>query len=473
MKRYYTFLILIAALAIGCEDKPTTPPINGSYPDPATEWVNSPFWDISKLGVDTSLIPVGTYDLVNTDWVQNIPTDATTIDSTNVSEETLNNPSVNFFVVAPGDYSDLERIDLNESGTTANPKVIYCPSGDCIFEAFYHRNTDHWIIRGVTFTGQSKVHNTGWAYGDVTVIDGDNNTYDFCTWSNSGGIRIRGNCNTLQRSIGKDKPQVPTDTGLFRTDAGMGEESRGNRMIGCYTDGLGDGGGVVWDDNSSAGSCPETVIAFNCFPANFERTWGPYGEQVTCSENGFDCKNGAITDLLSDRSYFIGNISQGHRPTNQSCGGTGSIGSGFLFHRRSRNWAVWGNISVDDTQSFEIKRYTNGPKDKVENIDVRWNLCLYPSAIVFDTVGTYPPYPRQDLPEDGAAAEILCRNCTFANNIIIGAEAGTLAPDTWQEVVYNNDVTVENNYIYPPLADMTVIETTWGNITIPRVNEGL
>lgn len=452
-------------LLLACSCQPPTDP--GSEPNPAPgRWVDAPYWDISMTGTPEELIPDGITDTVNVSWIYDVPSSAKVVNAANVTYDIFNSED-DFYVIMPGDYSDLSRVDLKTSGSSQHPKVIYCPSGDCIFDAFYHRNTDNWIVAGITFTSENVIKH-GTRFGNTTVCHGRGNVYHRCTWTNSSGIRIRGHWNTVQLCIGRDKPDVPTDTGMARIDAGHGEESRGNRIIGCEMVGLGDGAGVVWDDGSSGGTCPQTVIAFNLIPSSTERSFHPiYGYEITCSENGIDIKNGSIGNRPEDKSYLVGNISIGHRPTDQTCGGSGSMGSGWLLHRRSRNWGVYANISIDDTGAFEVKGYNDRPdaKDKVQAIDIRYNVILYPSPLVFDDSKEYEPLPRP-VEKDGAAAQVLCLDCRFEQNIIVGAR-----PD--DPILSAPTVIVKDNYIYPPLKEGDEVEeilTAWGPILIPAIN---
>lgn len=346
------------------------------------------------------------------------------------------------FLVAPGDYSYIPRksLQLTASGTKEEPRMIIStavppwevdPLDRATFEAF-EISGDHWVLSGLEFSGDD-IEKGGIRFGGNTRVlqESENVVFDNCLWRNSTGIRMYGDYHTVQRCLFKDKPEVPIDIGGVGIYARDGEESRGNRVVGCEFIGMSDGIGIPWDTGGDGGSTPATIIAFNY-------SWTPeelYRAEMVegdiwiraCTEDGYDFKNGAITNKPADRSYFIGNVSRGHRATDQTCGGSGSTGVGWILHRRARNWLIAGNLSYDDTHGCFIKGYSEKEKnkDKVQHIIMTNNVFAQLDDSFPGGKGGYRLNPN-----NGLAIRMMCPTCVATDNIIAGADKYYFTPTT-------------------------------------------
>jgi hypothetical protein len=433
---FFNLLFFVCCLLVvtGCPSGPEPPPED---PPKSGEWVDNPIWDISPAfpGIELPEIKPAPVNI-------SIPEDAVL-----ATPQTDFNRSA-FFVVAPGDYRGQGKINITASGGT-----IICPEGDCIFEAFaFGYDVRDWTLSGLTFNGNS-IEKQGVKFGDQTNVFGTNIVVDHCDFIHTAGPRIRGNWNTIQYCSFTEKPDISGDVGAPHIDAGTGSESRGNRIIFSYMEGMCDGTGNVWNGGTNGGSTPETVIAYNLSIGDPNYFTNEFGWLVNCTEDGYDTKNGAVTDDLKDRCLFIGNISVGHTATAEGCC-TGSAGMGFLFHRRARNWLIQGNISISDAGGIHTKGYNEGKKDNVQNLDIRNNIILYPRS------GYQLPNRPND--KDGAGIVVLGRNCQVQDNIVVGAEM--------ENPIITEDAKLSGNRIYGPLSDsdnVVEIETAWGPILVP------
>jgi hypothetical protein len=367
-----------------------------------------------------------------------IPSDAVYVDRSNIGDGSIfNDPNKRFFVVAPGDYSYLGRITLDASGKPGQRRVIMARGAEPWKKAEDQRARleafdvlgDGWVFYNLEFYGNSKEHR-GITAGFLTrFMEVDNCTVARCMWRNAqAGLRIYGNYNTVQNSLFMEKPRVGSDVWGVAIFARDGKISRGNRVIGCEFIGMSDGVGVPWDAGGDGGSTPATVIAYNhsWVPKSMYTTMKVEGKTfiMACAEDGYDIKNGARTNDPADQSLFIGNVSRGHRTTDRECGGTGSSGAGWIFHRRARNWLIMGNISYDDAQGCFIKGYSRreGGKDRVENIIMRQNVFANLAPTFAGGVGG-----MRENPNNGLAMRVMCPSCEVYQNIIVDAEKDCFA----------------------------------------------
>ena len=454
-KAFLLSVIAFTPLFTSCEDKPS-PPNPDPEPIPAigyAGWVDNPVWDVSLLGVDLSTYPDGIFDTVP----MPVPQKPIGILPQLADGAAFNSPAYDAFIIDEGDYTGMGRIEITKSGTPDQPRLISCPSRKCIFDAFYFKGANYWYLDGITFSGKSNINpENGWEFGDRTVVIGDHNTFNRCEWSNTIGPRFRGDYNTVQRCRVGEKPKVGFDIGGILVDAGPGEESRGHRTMYCLLDGPTDGAGCNWDEASSNGSVPGLVIAFNYMQADTNVTINEWGWETVNSENAFDLKNGALTDLPADRGYVVGNISVGHRPTSPN-GSSGSYGDGGTIHRMAYGYDIEGNIFLNDAFAIDIASNKPNSKDHVGFIRFRNNLILYPAS------GFQRPDRGND--KDGRAIRILCPTCECSDNIIVGAAL----PDP---IISGNGAKVGDNKIYPPLKegdDIIKIETAAGVFYMPKL----
>jgi Right handed beta helix region len=90
-----------------------------------------------------------------------------------------------------------------------------------------------------------------------------------------------------------------------------------------------------------------------------------------CAENGFDFKGGS-------RVLVKNNVLYGFRPTDRTCGGSGSQGSAMIFHVEANNYVVDGNRAYNVPSCYDIKKTaTQGGRE----IDVHYNLQIMSNNI--------------------------------------------------------------------------------------------
>lgn len=456
-------LLCLALFCLACPD-PQDPPehIDEDY----RELVERLSWNPYQLFPDIELPKVLPDPVPELD---EIPGDALQIGLDNIGTgEILSSLPFNFIVLQGGDYSHLGRIPITSSGSPVERRVLYCPTKDCYLDALELQDADYWVFAGIQFRSE---HNTT---GDITftqrskLVDSDYVVFHDCHWTNlQDGIRIYGNYNTVQLCSFSDKPLHPSDIGGVTIYARDGKESRGNRIIFNEFKGLSDGAGAPWDTGGDGGSTPATIIAFNTswIPEDLYRTLIVKDEQgnehrwdMACAEDGYDFKNGAITDDPEDTSYFIGNMSRGHRPTDQSCGGSGSTGNSWIFHRRARNWIIRGNLSLDDFAGAYVKGYNPGGKDLVQNIRMDQNAFIQLGGTFPGGIAGY----RENLNER-LAIRMHCPSCTATDNLVSGAQ--------YDYYTKNVEATIEDNTLIrieqPTDPQLVTYETEPLQISLP------
>lgn len=462
MYRYILFLLIF--VLFGCPNQPDPPS------DPVDPGENKPqfAWNPKQLFPDIDLPEVVPSPVAE---IESIPEDAIAIGKDNIGDGSiLNNLAFNYIVVENGDYSDLGRIILTTSGTRDEKRVIYCPDGDCVFDGFEIREADHWIISNLTFYSNFR-EKDGVTYGNVTKLwKSDFNLFHQCHWRNSAsGLRIYGNYNTVQFCSFSERPDLPYDIAGVVINARDGEESRGNRIIFNEFKGMTDGAGAPWDPNGDGGSTPATVMAYNTswLPEESRKKMLVVDENGkehlwdwSCAENGYDIKNGAITDLPEDQSIFIGNVSIGHRVTDPDCGGSaGSSGAGWVFHRMARNWLIKGNLSLNDAHGCFVKGDPGKPdsKDHVTNIQMQQNAFIQLEGYFPGGIAGWRENPNERL-----GIRVHCPTCFVNQNIVSGAQ---------YEVYLNNVEAKFENNIYvdierPVIEDQIIEETKEASIQL-------
>ncbi|MBR9922236.1 MAG: hypothetical protein GYB31_15460 [Bacteroidetes bacterium] len=447
----FSFTLLFSACPKGAEKENLSNLPNGDSLTKKAVSVATPAWGWNPKEIFPDIDLIDIYPDPLPELENGIPADATVVNAGNIGDGSIfNDPDKWFFVVEPGDYSDLERIKLTASGTADQRRVIMArgeapwnrdPENRSRFDAFDIRG-DYWMMYNLEFFGHSAVKDDIRAGVPTRLMNVGHCTFSHCLWRNARmGLRIYGNRNTVQFCVFKDKPLVSADVGGVVIMANTGKESRGNRVLGCEFAGMSDGVGVPWSDRSDSGSTPETIIAFNnsWIPKSLYRKLKMGDEYWTtsCAEDGYDVKNGAITNDPSDRCFFIGNISRGHRVTDQDCGGSGSTGAAWLFHRRARNWLIAGNLSYDDAMGCYVKGYSlkGRSKDQVEAMEITQNVFAY-LASEFPGGGEWKR--GRENPDDGLALRVSCPTCEVHENIIVGADKDSYDPKVIEANIHDN-----------------------------------
>lgn len=415
--------------------------------DPGDVFANPPSFSSSVSALfEPSPVPV----------IDSIIDEACPVTTTNFHMEIFNDPNCQYFVVEPGDYSEYERVPLNISGTSDNPRVIFGAAGEYPWEISSNQRSrmdsfdieaSHVYIMYLEFYSELNPSSTGgrgYSSGN-RQLSGDYNVFHGNYIRNSHrGCRCYGNYNTWQFSLSDDRPEVPFDVAGVGFYAKIGEESRGNRVLYNEFIGYSDGVGLP-RDATSIGSMPGTIVAYNTswIPTSLhietlvtDAVTGESQIEVTaCAEDGYDIKNGALSNSASDRSYFVYNTTRGHRVTDQSCGGSGSSGVGWLFHNWARNWDVAGNISYDDAHGTYVKGTTNDGVHAVERVNMYKNVFAHlPQTNAGGMNGD------RVSENDGLALRIACENnCTVDQNIIFDVNFDSV----WSED--ESDTPITNN----------------------------
>lgn len=329
----------------------------------------------------------------------------------------LNDPSIRYFLITPGDYVDWGTLEFTASGTekerrilryynptTKDPyhpehpvKLAEKPELEVVVENLRLIGTSYWVFHGLTFRGRAS-NKKGFTGGLVNQIgfDANHNIINFCLFEKflgAGAMRIfQSHYNTVQNSVVRDKgADIGVDIGGIGISAFWQQEARGNRIVNNEIYNVTDAIGLIYNVNKNGeneraqmGAVPGTIIENNDF--YIEKSMYSYkdGEEWSCAEDGLDFKTGTKSTKAEDRVLILNNRIWGHRPTDQSCGGSGSSGSGIVIHRDASNMLIRGNIIFDVAQGVSIygknKKY---PEEAVENIALVNNL-LYDMRDVVD-----------------------------------------------------------------------------------------
>ena len=320
----------------------------------------------------------------------------------------LNDPSVRYFLITPGDYVGWGTLELTESGTEQNRRILryYNPAlanpyepehpvkmagnakKEVVLESLRMIGTDYWVFHGLSFRGRASTKK-GHTGGKVNQIgyEADHNIINFCLFEKfvgAGAMRIfQSNYNTVQNCVIRDKgADIGVDIGGIGISAFWQKEARGNRIVNNEIYNVTDAVGLVYNVNKKGnkeraqmGSVPGTIIENNDFYIEPSMYSYKGDEEWSCAEDGLDFKTGTKSLKAADRVQIINNRIWGHRPTDQTCGGSGSTGSGIVIHRDASNMLIKGNIIFDVAQGVSIfgknKKY---PEEMVENIALVNNL---------------------------------------------------------------------------------------------------
>ena len=320
----------------------------------------------------------------------------------------INDPKVRYFLITPGDYVDWGKLELSASGTDREPRILRYydprsrdpyhpphpvklagqPDKEVVLENFVFDGADHWILHGLTFRGKG-VQKRGIVGGHVSQIkDGaDHNAIDYCLIEHFAGIAairiFESNYNVIQNSVIRDKAEgLGVDMGGIGISAGYQAESRGNRIVNNEIYNLTDAIGLIYNvardgdpERSQVGEVPATIIENNDFYIE-PRLYRQKGNETwACAEDGMDLKAGTKSTDPRDRIRILNNRLWGFRPTDQSCGGSGSTGAGIVIHRNASNILIEGNIFFDLTQGITaFGKNRKYPDEEVEHIAIINNL---------------------------------------------------------------------------------------------------
>lgn len=320
----------------------------------------------------------------------------------------LNDANFDVFLITPGDYTSLGRLDITLSGTASKRRVVRYynpkaadpynpphpvrmagkPDQEVVLEAIRLESASYWVFHGLTFRGKG-VDKKGFVGGMITQIahGADHNVINYCLFEKFlaiAAIRIyNASYNTIQNSVVRDKGGVVgVDMGGIGISATEGKESRGNRIVNNEIYNVTDAVGLIYnvardgdEERSQTGSVPATILENNDFYITEDLYRQKGNEEWACAENAIDLKSGTKSTLPADRIRIVNNRMWGFRPTDQSCGGSGSPGTGIVFHRNASNILIQDNIFLNMAQGISVfgvnPKY---PEEKVENVAIINNL---------------------------------------------------------------------------------------------------
>lgn len=326
------------------------------------------------------------------------------------------------FYITPGDYTGWGVLTLTKPtllayyDQTGNPLRIPA-SEQAIIEGIDGYNVDNVILYGLTIRG-GKSKRPGLKMGFSPLPKCDNWLVDHCIIEGQWGpgVRMYGSNNTFQNSIVRDKKEgVGADLGGIGIFAWKGQVSANNKVLNCEIYNVTDAVGVVYDDKESSGSAPGTIIDGNDFYITRDLYVQTDLGIMACAEDGVDFKNGG------PGCKFTNNRVWGHRPTDQTCGGSGSTGAGMILQRNAKNWTIENNIFFDIAQGMFIKaQHPDRPDEKVVDIGIRNNAFV-------NLVDAVPFLPKngQLVPNynSGLAFNVTADGVIFEDNTVVAAKS--------------------------------------------------
>ncbi len=324
-------------------------------------------------------------------------------------EAGINDGRWTYFLITPGDYRDWGPLVLKRSGSARARRILryYNPQSrspyhpphpvhlskdnkkEVLLESFEMAGADYWVLHGLTFRGKAS-RKRGLQGGLTSKVKpgSDYNIIDYCLFEQFLGLAairiLQGNHNLIQRCVFRDKVEgVGVDMGGIVISARAGEEARGNLIVENEFYNLSDAVGLLYNvprqgnraSNAQTGSVPATVIENNDIYIQPRLYVQKSDGEWACAEDGLDIKVGTKSTKPEDRVRILNNRIWGFRPTDQSCGGSGSTGVGILLHRQASNILIKGNIIFNTAQGIVV--FGDNPKkpgEKVENISIENNL---------------------------------------------------------------------------------------------------
>ena len=322
-----------------------------------------------------------------------------TINPTNNPAAIPWNGPTKWFYFLPGDYSSWGQVVIKKA-----QNIRLDGQDQAVFKNFRLEECQGVIIRRMVFhSGPTS-----------QIVGGAGNIIDDCQFINIQKTAIRihnSNYNTVQNCTFDGKQNVAGDVGGVQIGANTGKVSLYNKILHSTFLNLTDCFGASYEEKGNNGMVGGTLFAHN-FCGVDSTIYTADGR--SCSEDGLDIKNGhwLIQNVVEN------NLFQGFRPTDQSCGGTGSAGYGIVIHRMANNWEIRNNIFQD--LSGGIRIMGTNPKhkeEKVRNIRIKENLFQNMRA----TVTAEPGVSNYSIiiSQDSVA---LCGNLFFATPVFLKDE---------------------------------------------------
>lgn len=381
--------------------------------------------------------------------------DKITVDANIQSWDEVGFTDDNIYELKPGNYLHLGKLDLNNlnnvtiigpaSASERNKNIFTSERGEAVLESVFMDGCTNVILNRIKFDGIAG-NNKPDKYGDI--IMGSNSRLTNCLgcsiincWTRNcfGGFRIQDcdNCN-FHRNLATDKPRVSPDIGMVGIYASNDKRSLNNLISCCESVGMSDGIGIPLNDNSNRGEVSGTYI-YNCEIYLPKESYNSDG--TACAEDGIDLKNGG-----SNVSYIIGCRMGGFRPTDQTCGGSGSPGSGIILHRAAQNWIIKDTVIWDSTFGIRLDRGKKELEEYVKNITIDNCLILY----IQDYLGALG-YDRES--DGGTGVFCSAENITIKNSNVYAVR------NAIYETRHSKNFKVENSKLHT------------GTVPVPQDND--
>lgn len=295
-------------------------------------------------------------------------------------EALLKTPNT-LIILEPGDYTSTwgtaRRTVTGVSNIFIQKEVTGDPA-EAFLPPFFWKNPTNIWISGVT-------------YKDVAghkITNANNMVFEYCTFqgmTDGKGARIVGgiDCN-FQSCLFLDGVQSSTDNGGVAVEGQEGFPSENVVICDCEFRNVGDAIGWTRNHNDARTDIPGAIFDNNeVYITEEYYTTNPADPttNLACAEDGVDLKEGSY-----DRTrpcIVSNNFFHGFRPTDQTCGGSGSAGTGINIHRNTQNVRFENNIIADSAIGIDIQG--NREDEKVDSLEFRNNLIADIRFIPLDT----------------------------------------------------------------------------------------
>jgi len=283
----------------------------------------------------------------------------------------INNNKYHHFLIMPGDYRKWGILRLRRTAninqrriiTYYNPKhrnifepqlplkETLNPSKHVILEAFDAVEADYWILNGLVFSGISQKNKRGKTGGRYSRFAqyANHNIVNRCLFENvlndATALRISfSHYNCIQNSIVRDLIGGDQVGILIK---GEKDKAIGNRIINNEIYDCNDGIQIAYEHSYAPnGYASGTIIENNDIYLN-PKSYSKRKKGFACAEDGIDLKIAGKSDSPKDVVKILRNRIWGFRPTDTSCGGSGSNGSGIGIHIKANNIIIKDNVFFD------------------------------------------------------------------------------------------------------------------------------
>jgi len=282
----------------------------------------------------------------------------------------INSNQYRHFLIMPGDYRKWGVLKLRKTDKSGEARIITyynpaqansfnvqlpihtTPNADkhVILEAFDIVDADRWILNGLTFSGTSQKgkNRKGGRYNRLAAY-ANHNIINRCLIQNivgdAAGIRISfSHYNCIQNSIIRDLIGSDQVGVLLK---GEKDKAIGNRIINNEIYNCNDGIQLTYSTAyGEKGYLSGTIIENNDIYIT-QKSYSKRKSGFACAENAIDIKIGGQSALSKDVVKILKNRIWGFRPTDTSCGGSGSLGRGIVMHIKANNIILKDNVFFD------------------------------------------------------------------------------------------------------------------------------